>query len=65
MNVSRSMKEIWEIKDEAGRELEGKTDLEILAYFRDHEPEWAKALPILEETEREGEYSGNTSTGTA
>lgn len=61
MKVSRSMKEIWEIKDEAGRELEGKTDLEILAYFRDHEPEWAKALPILEKAETPGGYSGNPS----
>lgn len=53
MRVSESMKEIWEIKDKIGLELEGKTDEEILAYFRDREPEWAKALPTLDDAPEE------------
>ena len=49
MRVSKSMEEIWRIKEEIGRELEGKTDEEILAYFEQREPEWAKALPLFED----------------
>ena len=51
MSVSRSMEEIWQIKDRIGRELEGRSNEEILAYFREREPEWAKSLPTLERTD--------------
>ncbi len=45
MRVSRTMEEIWRIKEEIGRELAGKTDKEIIAFYREREPEWSKALP--------------------
>jgi hypothetical protein len=45
MTVSRSMEDIWRIKEEAGLELEGKTDEEIIAFFQEREPEWSKVLP--------------------
>lgn len=48
MKVSKSMKEIWEIKEKIGRELQGKTDKEILEYFKERRPEWADSLPQLE-----------------
>ena len=57
MKASKSMEEIWAIKEKIGRELEGKTDAEILAYFLDREPEWAKTLPNLEVAESQPKHS--------
>jgi hypothetical protein len=57
MKASKSMEEIWAIKEKIGSELEGKTDAEILAYFRDREPEWAKTLPSLEVAESQSKHS--------
>jgi hypothetical protein len=62
MRVSKSMEEIWQVKEKVGRELEGKTGEEILAYFRDREPEWAKALPMLERTGTLDRHGGSPSS---
>lgn len=43
----KSMEEIWRIKEGVGRALEGKTDAEILAYYREREPAWSKSLPCF------------------
>ena len=50
MKISRTMEDIWRIKEEVGRELEGKTDEEIIAFFQQHEPEWSRALPRFDLT---------------
>ncbi|MCA9411578.1 MAG: hypothetical protein KC917_01325 [Candidatus Omnitrophica bacterium] len=48
MRVSKSMEEIWRIKEETGKLLEGKSVAEVLNYFREREPDWAKDLPRRE-----------------
>ena len=46
MKVSKSMEEIWRIKEETGKLLEGKSTTETLDHFQEREPEWAKDLPL-------------------
>ncbi len=50
MSVSRTMEEIWRIKEESGCEMEGKTDKEIIALLEKREPEWSKGLPRFDLT---------------
>lgn len=52
MSVSRTMEEIWRIKEESGSEMEGKTDKEIITLLEKREPEWSKALPRFDPAER-------------
>lgn len=44
MKVSKSMEEIWAIKERIGRELEGKSQDEVLAYFQKQEQIWRDRL---------------------
>ena len=60
MTIGEAMQEIREIKERIGRRLEGKSDEEVLAYFRDNEPEWAKRLPRLEKIEPIGRKDRKT-----
>lgn len=48
MKVSKSMEEIWAIKEKISRELQGKSNKEILEYFKERRPDWADSLPQLE-----------------
>jgi hypothetical protein len=62
MKVSKSMEEIWAIKEKISREISGMTDEQVLQYFNKDRPDWADSLPQLERDPSKNAKSGSDKT---